>query len=38
MLKKKVEGTVGAVAVDSKGNVAAATSTGGHSNKLPGRL
>jgi beta-aspartyl-peptidase (threonine type) len=31
-------GTVGAVAVDSEGNVAAATSTGGYSLKLPGRI
>lgn len=31
-------GTVGAVAVDKEGNVAAATSTGGISLKLPGRI
>ena len=31
-------GTVGAVARDSQGNVAAATSTGGTTNKLPGRV
>jgi beta-aspartyl-peptidase (threonine type) len=31
-------GTVGAVARDSYGNLAAATSTGGTSNKLPGRV
>ena len=31
-------GTVGAVAVDAKGNVAAATSTGGMAFKLPGRV
>jgi len=30
--------TVGAVALDSKGNIAAATSTGGTLNKAPGRL
>lgn len=30
--------TVGAVAVDSKGNIAAATSTGGTANKHPGRV
>ncbi len=30
--------TVGAVAVDSKGNIAAGTSTGGTLNKAPGRL
>lgn len=31
-------GTVGAVAIDNQGNVAAATSTGGFSFKLPGRI
>lgn len=31
-------GTVGAVALDSQGNLAAATSTGGITNKLPGRV
>jgi beta-aspartyl-peptidase (threonine type) len=31
-------GTVGAVAVDAQGNVAAATSTGGMTNKRPGRV
>jgi beta-aspartyl-peptidase (threonine type) len=31
-------GTVGAVALDRSGNVAAATSTGGRTNKLPGRV
>lgn len=31
-------GTVGAVALDKAGNLAAATSTGGMTNKLPGRL
>jgi beta-aspartyl-peptidase (threonine type) len=31
-------GTVGAVALDSRGNLAAATSTGGTTNKLPGRV
>lgn len=31
-------GTVGAVAVDAAGNTAAATSTGGTRNKLPGRV
>jgi L-asparaginase / beta-aspartyl-peptidase len=31
-------GTVGAVAQDQKGNLAAATSTGGTTNKLPGRV
>lgn len=32
------QGTVGAVAIDSQGRVAAATSTGGMSGKLPGRV
>ena len=31
-------GTVGAVALDAAGNLAAATSTGGYTNKLPGRV
>jgi beta-aspartyl-peptidase (threonine type) len=31
-------GTVGAVALDGRGNLAAATSTGGMTNKLPGRI
>lgn len=31
-------GTVGAIAIDSLGNVAAATSTGGITGKLPGRI
>ncbi len=31
-------GTVGAVALDQHGNLAAATSTGGMTNKLPGRI
>jgi beta-aspartyl-peptidase (threonine type) len=31
-------GTVGAVALDCAGNLAAATSTGGRTNKLPGRV
>jgi beta-aspartyl-peptidase (threonine type) len=35
-LEKK--GTVGAVALDSKGQIAAATSTGGTPNKMPGRV
>lgn len=38
ILCKKIRGTVGAVALDSKGNLAAATSTGGTSNCLPGRI
>jgi beta-aspartyl-peptidase (threonine type) len=36
--KKKEHGTVGAVALDKEGNVAAATSTGGTENKVPGRI
>ncbi len=35
---RKEHGTVGAVAVDKDGNVAAATSTGGTENKVPGRI
>ena len=31
-------GTVGAVALDKDGNLAAATSTGGTTNKMPGRI
>ncbi len=31
-------GTVGAVALDQDGNLAAATSTGGYTGKLPGRI
>lgn len=38
ILKKRILGTVGAVALDSEGNLAAATSTGGTSNCLPGRI
>src|SRR5881296_677894 len=33
-----LHGTVGAVALDKDGNLAAATSTGGMANKLPGRI
>ena len=36
--EKNKFGTVGAVALDSVGNLAAATSTGGMTNKLPGRV
>lgn len=36
--KQDGHGTVGAVAVDAKGRVAAATSTGGTNGKLPGRV
>lgn len=35
---KKITGTVGAVALDVYGNLAAGTSTGGTSNCLPGRI
>ncbi|KTD16608.1 isoaspartyl peptidase/L-asparaginase family protein [Legionella jordanis] len=38
ILLKKIYGTVGAVALDHFGNLAAATSTGGTSNCLPGRV
>lgn len=36
--KEKYYGTVGAVALDSNGNLAAATSTGGMTNKMFGRI
>jgi len=35
---KNYHGTVGAVALDADGNLAAATSTGGYTAKLPGRV
>ena len=35
---RKTHGTVGAVALDKEGNVAAATSTGGTENKVPSRV
>ncbi len=38
MMKNKKFGTVGAVAFDSQGNIAAATSTGGMTNKKFGRI
>jgi beta-aspartyl-peptidase (threonine type) len=38
LLRKPVKGTVGAVALDVYGNVAAGTSTGGTCNSLPGRI
>jgi beta-aspartyl-peptidase (threonine type) len=38
LLRKKIHGTVGAVALDAGGNVASATSTGGIENSLPGRV
>lgn len=37
-VRRKKHGTVGAVALDKDGNVAAATSTGGTENKVPGRI
>jgi beta-aspartyl-peptidase (threonine type) len=40
-LRKKLKhyhGTVGAVALDEAGNLAAATSTGGYTGKMPGRI
>lgn len=37
-LARKLNGTVGAVALDAHGNLAAATSTGGRTGKLPGRV
>lgn len=37
-VRRKKHGTVGAVALDKNGNVAAATSTGGTENKVPGRI
>ncbi|MDQ3278628.1 MAG: isoaspartyl peptidase/L-asparaginase [Bacteroidota bacterium] len=37
-VKRKTHGTVGAVALDKEGNIAAATSTGGTENKVPGRI
>ena len=36
--RKDYHGTVGAVALDAAGNLAAATSTGGYTGKLPGRI
>ena len=36
--KDKKNSTVGALAIDKLGNIAAGTSTGGRSNKLPGRI
>ncbi|HYE54756.1 MAG TPA: isoaspartyl peptidase/L-asparaginase [Chitinophagaceae bacterium] len=38
MMKERVHATVGAVALDSRGNLAAATSSGGTSNTLPNRI
>jgi beta-aspartyl-peptidase (threonine type) len=36
--RKSYHGTVGAVALDADGNLAAATSTGGYTGKMPGRV
>lgn len=36
--KEKIKGTVGCVAVDQFGNIAAGTSTGGLTGKMPGRV
>ena len=36
--RKNYHGTVGAVALDADGNLAAATSTGGYTGKMPGRI
>jgi L-asparaginase / beta-aspartyl-peptidase len=36
--RKNHHGTVGAVALDAEGSLAAATSTGGYTGKLPGRI
>jgi L-asparaginase / beta-aspartyl-peptidase len=38
LLKAQKHGTVGAVALDKSGNLAAATSTGGMTNKMTGRI
>lgn len=38
MIRKRIHGTVGAVALDKAGNLAAATSTGGTPNSLSGRI
>jgi isoaspartyl peptidase/L-asparaginase-like protein (Ntn-hydrolase superfamily) len=38
LLDQLPTGTVGAVALDSRGCIACATSTGGRTNKLPGRV
>ena len=37
-IRIKEHGTVGAVAIDSRGNIAAGTSTGGVPGKIPGRI
>lgn len=38
LLDMMPKGTVGAVALDVRGCIAVCTSTGGHTNKLPGRI
>ena len=38
MIRQRIHGTVGAVALDKAGNLAAATSTGGTPNSLSGRI
>jgi len=38
LMKKKAKGTVGCVAIDKFGNIAAGTSTGGRTGKMPGRV
>jgi beta-aspartyl-peptidase (threonine type) len=37
-MSRNVKGTVGCVAIDQFGNIAAATSTGGRTGKIPGRV
>ncbi|MDZ7623542.1 MAG: isoaspartyl peptidase/L-asparaginase [Ignavibacteriaceae bacterium] len=37
-MTRNVKGTVGCVAIDQYGNIAAATSTGGRTGKMPGRV
>ncbi|KAA0246547.1 MAG: isoaspartyl peptidase/L-asparaginase [Ignavibacteriales bacterium] len=37
-MKEKTKGTVGCVAIDQYGNIAAGTSTGGRTGKMPGRV
>lgn len=37
-MSRNVKGTVGCVAIDQYGNIAAATSTGGRTGKMPGRV
>jgi beta-aspartyl-peptidase (threonine type) len=37
-MMEKIKGTVGCVAIDQFGNIAAGTSTGGRTGKMPGRV